>query len=157
MTPAVRKAVSDAVYNALQEGIKEGCSEKRRSTSATETQIEAKKLERKQKKDKKKQQRKKKKQKRKKLEAAKAAKAIKAKPQASESELRDAFPEWMGLGLPLALVRNIASSGFQAPTPIQTLSIPLVYRQRRDVIGMCCSTVGAVLNSQIIGLSHTWY
>ena len=155
MTPAVRKAVSEAVCNARHEGIKEGLSDKRRSTSATETQIEARKLERKQKRDKKKQQRKKKKQKRKKLEAAKAAKAIKAKPQASESELRDTFPEWMGLDLPLALVRNIASSGFQAPTPIQTLSIPLVYRQRRDVIGMCCSTVGAVLNSQIIGLSHT--
>ena len=156
MTPAVRKAVSEAISIARQEGVKEGkrdsesatqtarkegvkegkATTKRDSESATQAQIEAKRLKRKQERAKKKQRKQKKQQRKKALAANKAAKSIKEKIQASESELRDAFPDWMDLSLSLDLVRNIVSSGFQAPTPIQKLSIPLVYRQRRHVIGM---------------------
>ena len=139
MTPAVRKAVSEAVSIARQEGVTEGKhTSKKGSKSVDETPIEPENVEIKQKRAKKKQERKKKKQQRKKaLAAAEAAKSKKEKPEISEIKLRDTFPEWMGLDLPLILVRNIASNGFKTPTPIQKLSIPLVNRQRRHVIGVC--------------------
>ena len=141
MTPAVRKAVCEAVSIARQEGVTEGkhtVKGESKSVDKKKTPIEPEILEAKKKRAKKKKERKKKKQQRKKaLAAAEAAKSKKEKPEISETELLDTFPEWMDLNLPLVLVRNIVSNGFKAPTPIQKLSIPLVNRQRRHVIGVC--------------------